>query len=261
MNKIDKEMEQFMKLAERDSHKFKRNNIEWSPITRVWLRQCWLLQRMQRCMAGRIRDPRNLFRECALRGIKDLRQITPDEIVAEFYVCKHNLSLPEKHSPHFRLGFLKQLATRAKKHGDTLRASSVIGIIQKKATCKRWHQNNHSTRQVRGSLMVQVKIPTTDSGFEKFKTKCRQCYSRGAIPIRTGCRLPPRYLLQGCGPSHYGPVAQQILEGTYDYLQDLDPTTRLLFEEVSATYAILSPTEIATYVTPEDFQQFWKHAC
>ncbi len=38
MNKIDKEMEQFMKLAERDSHKLKRNNIEWSPITRVWLR-------------------------------------------------------------------------------------------------------------------------------------------------------------------------------------------------------------------------------
>ena len=37
MNKIDKEMEQFMKSAERDSYKFKRNNIERSPITRVWL--------------------------------------------------------------------------------------------------------------------------------------------------------------------------------------------------------------------------------
>jgi hypothetical protein len=38
MNKINKEMEQFMKSAERVSHKFKENNIEWSPITRVWLR-------------------------------------------------------------------------------------------------------------------------------------------------------------------------------------------------------------------------------
>ena len=38
MNKIDREIEQFMKSAERDSHKFKQNNIEWSPITRVWLR-------------------------------------------------------------------------------------------------------------------------------------------------------------------------------------------------------------------------------
>jgi hypothetical protein len=73
MNKIDREMEQFMKLAERDSHKFKQNNIEWSPITRVWLRRRWLLQRVKKFKAGRIRDPRNLFRECALRGIKDSR--------------------------------------------------------------------------------------------------------------------------------------------------------------------------------------------
>ncbi len=103
MNNINKEMEQFMKLAERDSHKFKQNSIEWSPITRVWLRQRWLLQGMQKYIAGRVRDPRNLFRECALRGIKDPRQITMDEIVAKFYVCKHNLALLEKHGPHFRL--------------------------------------------------------------------------------------------------------------------------------------------------------------
>ena len=56
-----------------------------------------------------------------------------------------------------------------------------------------------------------------------------------------------------------GPVAQQILEGTYEYPPDLDPATRLLFEEAAATYATLSPTEIATYVTPDDFQQFWQH--
>jgi hypothetical protein len=53
-----------------------------------------------------------------------------------------------------------------------------------------------------------------------------------------------------------GPVAQQILEGTYEYPPALDPAIRLLFEEAAGTYATLSPTEIATYVTPEDFQQF-----
>ncbi len=51
-----------------------------------------------------------------------------------------------------------------------------------------------------------------------------------------------------------GPVAQKILEWTYVYPSDLDPTTRLLFEEATATYAALSPTEVATYVTVEDFQ-------
>ena len=80
---------------------------------------------MQEFKAGRIRDPGSLFHECALRGIKDPRQITPDEIVAEFYVCKHNLALLEKHGPLFRLWFLKQLVTTAKRHGDTHWASCV----------------------------------------------------------------------------------------------------------------------------------------
>ncbi len=57
-----------------------------------------------------------------------------------------------------------------------------------------------------------------------------------------------------------GPVVQQILEGTYEYPQELDLATRLLFEEVAATYATLSPTKIATYVSVEDFQHFWQTA-
>jgi hypothetical protein len=32
---------------------------------------------------------------------------------------------------------------------------------------------------------------------------------------------------------------------------------RLLFEEAAVTYAALSPSEIAPYVTPEDFMHFW----
>ena len=134
-----------MKLAERDRHKLKQNNIEWSPITRVWLRRCWLLQRLQKKIAGHGRDPRNLLRECALRGIKDPCQITQDKLVGEFYVCKLNLALLEKHSPHFRLQFLKQLFTAAKKHRDTIQASSVTKIIQKEAIRKQWHQINRST--------------------------------------------------------------------------------------------------------------------
>jgi hypothetical protein len=265
MNKINKEMEQFMKSAERDSHKLKRNNIEWSPITRVWLRRRWLLQRVENYKAGRIRDPRNLFRECALRGIKDPSQITPEEIVTEFYVCKHNLALLEKHGPLLRLRFLKQLVTTAMKHGDTIRASSVTEIIKKEAIRKWWHRINRSTRQARGSLMVRVKIPMTDGGVDEFKTKegvfndvSATLVERFQSGLVANCHQGTFF--EDVGHLADGPVAQQILEGTYEYPPDLDPATRLLFEEAAATYPTLSPTEIATYVTPKDFQQFWKHA-
>ena len=39
---------------------------------------------------------------------------------------------------------------------------------------------------------------------------------------------------------------------------DLDPATRLLFEEAVHTYSSLSGAEVATYVTPEDCQHFWQ---
>ncbi len=57
-----------------------------------------------------------------------------------------------------------------------------------------------------------------------------------------------------------GPVAQQILKGTYKYPPDLDPATRLLLEEAAITYAEFSPTEVATYMTVKDFQYFWQTA-
>jgi hypothetical protein len=53
---------------------------------------------------------------------------------------------------------------------------------------------------------------------------------------------------------------QQILKGTYKYPHDLNPATRLLFKEAAVTYAALSLTKIATYVTVEDFQHFWQTA-
>ena len=57
-----------------------------------------------------------------------------------------------------------------------------------------------------------------------------------------------------------GPIAQQILEGTYEYPPNWDPATRLLFEEAAITYAALSLSKISTYVTAEDFQHFWQTA-
>ena len=136
-------------------------------------------------------------------------------------MCKHNLALLEKHGLLFRLRFLKQLVTTAKRHGDTHRASCITGIIQNEAIRKRWRQINRSTRQAWESLTVRVKIPTTDGGFDKFKTK------EGVFDA-VSATLVERFqsgLVANCHQGTIfedvrhltdGPVAQQILEGTYE---------------------------------------------
>jgi hypothetical protein len=76
MNKVDLELEQFMKASEQGCHKHVRDNIEWYPYSGVWLHRQWLLARIQQYWQGKTRDPRNLFRECRKQGVKDPRHIT-----------------------------------------------------------------------------------------------------------------------------------------------------------------------------------------
>ncbi len=109
---------------------------------------------------------------------------------------------------------------------------------------------------------MAVKVPTADRGHNKYKSK------EGVFEAVTPIILEEFQLVlvaqchqgtffEDVGHLADGPVAQQILDGTYAYPPDLDPATRLLFEEASTTYASLLPTKIATYATPEDFQHFW----
>jgi hypothetical protein len=80
MNRIDLELEQYMKSSEQNCHKYKRTHIEWSPYAGVWLHRRWLLVQVEQYLSGKTRDTRNLFRECRRRGVKDPRQITRDEL-------------------------------------------------------------------------------------------------------------------------------------------------------------------------------------
>ncbi len=71
LNLVDLELEQFMKSAEQGCHKYKRNNIEWSLYAGVWILRRWLLSRVLTFISGKTRDPRNLFHDCWLKGVKD----------------------------------------------------------------------------------------------------------------------------------------------------------------------------------------------
>ena len=51
-------------------------------------------------------------------------------------------------------------------------------------------------------------------------------------------------------------AARSILVGTCNYPPDLDPATRLLFEEAAITYTKMPKEELATYVTVENFQYY-----
>jgi hypothetical protein len=197
--------------------------------------------------------------------MKDSRQIISDELKTESFICKHNTKLLQANSLHLQLKFLKSLVTKAKTKGDITCASKVTGIIQKETSRKRWRQINWSTCKARGSLMVAVKVPIANESHNEYKTKegvfepvTPILLERSQSALVAQCHQETFF--EDAGHLADKPMAQQILDGTYVYPPDLDPATRLLFEEALATYATLSPTTIETYVTPKDFQHFWQNA-
>jgi hypothetical protein len=95
----------------------------------VWIERRWLLARIQNYLAGKTRDPRNLFKECKKWGVTDPRQITHDELKTEFFVCKSNLELLAKHGPHYQRKHLHSLVASAKQRGELTRASKIVGIL------------------------------------------------------------------------------------------------------------------------------------
>jgi hypothetical protein len=80
MNKVDLELEEFMKSSEKDWHKINMNDIEWSPYAKVWIHRRWLLKRVERYLDKKTQDPRNLIQDCLRRGVKSPLSITRDEL-------------------------------------------------------------------------------------------------------------------------------------------------------------------------------------
>jgi hypothetical protein len=111
---------------------------------------------MKKYLHGEIRDPRNLIRECRLRGVTNPQQITMDELRIESFVCKQNIKIFEKNGLHFHLKLLIELITSSKRGGNTARASKILGIIQKEASRERWRRINRSTLKAHVSLTMAV---------------------------------------------------------------------------------------------------------
>jgi hypothetical protein len=113
--------------------------------------------------------------------------------------------------------------------------------------------------------MVRVKVSIANGGHTKYKTKegLFEVVSHILLERFQSALVAPchqRTFFEDVGHLVDSPVLQQMLEGTYEYPQDLDQATQLLFEEAAYTYADLSKREITTYVTPEDFQHIWRTA-
>jgi hypothetical protein len=168
-----------------------------------------------------------------------------------------------------RREFLNNLILTAKKKGDQVHATKIAMILQHEKACKDWRRINWSTWEPQGGLTITVKVPHKDSTSNDQHTEYK---TKDGIFLAVSKTLVGQFQSALVSQCHQGTffedighladetVSQKNLLGMYEYPTDINPATRLLFEEATATYSAFSPSEVATYITVEDFQYFRQRA-
>ena len=263
MDKWDDELTEFMHSAEENCHKYKMCHIEWSPEVGIWLSRRWLLFRVHRFLDGLIKDPRNLFRDCAKAEITDPRCITRLEVDLEIHICNKKLKEYAPQAAEMRRKHLKECLQKARDSEDDDKAAAILRILHREAIRARWKRVNYSSRKPKGRAVMSVKVKQDDGETEEISTE-------DGIFLTVSKTMSERFRLAFSAPAYRGKLfddigflgdteaAAAILNGTYVFPPGTDPATKLLLEEAAITFGKMSSEEVATYVSVEDFQYFWK---
>ena len=96
MNKWDDELTEFMHHSEEKCQTFNMDHIEWSPKVGVWLAHCWILNRIQRYLDGKVKDAHNLVRVWKKQELPNPRVITQEELDLNQLICYNKIKSLEK---------------------------------------------------------------------------------------------------------------------------------------------------------------------
>ena len=134
--------------------------------------------------------------------------------------------------------------------------------MRKEANEKRFRRLRWTTKPDQGGAVYNVRVQQDGNTVE--------VSTEDGIFNHVSEHLSDRFRLAFRAPCYSGGLfddigflgdtedARRILEGTYVFPPDTHPATRLLFEEAAHVYATMPKEELATYVTVEDFQYYWK---
>ena len=155
MNKWDDELTDYMRASEDKCRTFKMNHIDYSPIVGAWKRRLWLLNRVKRFLEGKVRNPRNLIRDCmkkdvADNSIGDPRQMTMDQVELDIFVCIGQLKALDEKAPQLRREHLKNCLKKARTRQDEERAAIILRILHAEAKRKRMKRIKRTTKPKKG---------------------------------------------------------------------------------------------------------------
>ena len=108
VNMIDKESNDYMRLAEKKCRRIKNGRIPFSPEASIWIRRRQVYESLLRRLQNKIKNWSNLRRTAQRCGIQRPFSFTKLEIKERLKVCEEKCDYFERHGHRYRRKHLQQ---------------------------------------------------------------------------------------------------------------------------------------------------------
>jgi hypothetical protein len=132
LNKLDKELGQYMWYAEKNCYKIKSGCIPFLPESSLWIHQTQVYRSLLKFHAGRIETRGNLKRSARQCNIPDTLSLLIQEIYYQLKACLSRCEYFQKNGHYYRRKHLYSRLEGAKEKEDEEAARQILMIIQRK---------------------------------------------------------------------------------------------------------------------------------
>jgi hypothetical protein len=263
LNRLDNELGQYMRHAEKKCRKIKSGRIPFLPEVSQWIRRTQVYWSLLKYHAGRIRNRGNLKRMARRCNIPDAMSLTICIIKMHLKTCVIQCDYFRKHGKAYRRKHLSHCLDAAKEKEDEEAAKQILAIIQREKDRSFWHCLNYALGKPRGGACFNVQVDQGNGMVQEYaeKEQLQEAIwnnihrSASTLQRRRQCTWD-RY--KGPSDTTRSPQLQKmILEGTFKYPPDFDEATKEILQECARIGLLVPKDMVGTGITKEDWHNYW----
>jgi hypothetical protein len=171
----------------------------------------------------------------------------------------------KKDAPKLQNAHLCKCLSLARVREDTALVIAIQKILRAKSIRRCWRPMQRAANPTRGGALTQLTVPHP-VGDTLYATR-EGVESQGAAAIETQYKvaweapiLQDAWLHSNFGFLANTILADQVLQGSNIYPENMVTHTKLLLHEAQHIFHRLSKEEVVDFVSTTDFQSYWQHA-
>ena len=214
---------------------------------------------------GRVRHKGHCYRNARTADIKEPKMASDKDIEEGLSYAKAMRKKLKLEAPAIRRLEQKTNLLDAITKGDEAKAKALQRRIERENDRRMWFGINRSMKDARGraTMIVQKVMPdgttvesTSQDDTERMifeETECR-------FQLAMDAPISSSDLIHHLGHLADTDVAKKIVEGNFDFPEELDEATVAVLEEIGRIGVELTNGVISIVISPEEFRHFWGRA-